>query len=74
MARLTITADFDPGDTPNVRERVTNLRGKVGALVVDAVRAQIEENLHINPEWMGFDPGTYRPARVGRITTALEGA
>lgn len=70
--KLVITVNFDPGDVPNVRERTTNMRGKVGENIVDVIREVLGDNLWITPEWMGFDPKTFRPAKVGRITTRLE--
>lgn len=69
--KLIITVDFDPGDVPNVRERVTRMPGKIGELIVQPLREQLEDNLHITPEWIGIEPSTFHPARVGRITTRL---
>jgi hypothetical protein len=70
--KLIITVNFDPGTVPQVRERVTRMPGKVGELIVAPLRRQLEDNLWITPEWMGIDPATYRPAKIGRITTRLE--
>lgn len=70
--KLIITVNFDPGDVPSVRERVTNMKGYVGDLIPPLIRQQLEDNLHITPEWTGLDPATFRPAKVGRITTRLE--
>lgn len=69
--KLVITVNIDPGDVPNVRERVTRMPGYVGELVIAQMRTQIEDNLHIVPEYIGLDPKTFRPAKVGRITTRL---
>ena len=70
--RLIITVNLDPGDVPNIRERVTNVKGMVGDLIPPLIRTQLEDNLHITPEWSGFDPAMFRPAKIGRITTRLE--
>lgn len=70
--KLIITVNFEPGDVPRIRERVTRMPGKIGEDIVHDIRERLENNLHITPEWMGYDPATFRPARVGRITTRLE--
>jgi hypothetical protein len=70
--KLIITVNFDPGDVPHIRERVTNMRGKVGDLIPHLIRLQLEDNLYFTPESHGLDPATFRPAKVGRITTRLE--
>jgi len=71
--KLIITVNFDPGDVPNVRERVTRVPGYVGEMIIGPLREQLENNLWINyPELMGYDPATFRPAKIGRITTRLE--
>jgi hypothetical protein len=70
--KLIITVNFDPGDVPNIRKRVTNVKGYVGEDVVLGLREVLANNLWYTPEYHGVDPGTFRPAKVGLITTRLE--
>jgi hypothetical protein len=70
--KLIITVNLDPGDVPEIRKRVTNMHGYIGQDVVRAVRAVLLENLWFSPEYHNINPETFRPAKVGRITTRLE--
>jgi hypothetical protein len=74
MSKIVITVDIDNGDCPEVRARLANRPGKVGANIPAAVRLAVAEALYTAwPAERYGGPATYRKPQVGSISVAYEG-